>query len=197
MGIDALLARLEAEGVTPVTPVLAPDVTAKRAPALDCTSATPVTPLDRVRPQESACLWLLHFPDLEPVAVAFAPAVDHAGALAAYPAAIAAEPMPDPPVVPMPPDLWEMVNACVHAGLYDEADQAALLAMVAADAKGTRGLIEAMHARIGRCRQCRNFGRPGLSEGYCTVRADLPFSYGVFRKLPTDTGARCAQFDAE
>ncbi len=195
MGIDALLARLEAEGVTPVTPAGATDVTAKRAPALDCTAVTPVTPPDRVTPQASACLWLLHFSDLEPVAVAFAPAVDHAGALAAYPAAIAAEPMPDPPAAPIPPDLSAMFNACVRAGLYDGADRAALPTMFAADAEGTRALIEAMQSRIGRCRRCLHFRRPGLAEpGYCTGRDDLRHVYGFMYELADHGGARCDLF---
>ncbi len=195
MGIDALLARLEAEGVTPVTPAGAMDVTAKRAPALDCTAVTPVTPPDRVTPQASACLWLLHFSDLEPVAVAFAPAVDHAEALAAFPTAIAAEPMPDPPAAPIPPDLSTMFNACVRAGLYDDADRAALPTMFAADAEGTRALIEAMQLRIGRCRRCLHFRRPGLAEpGYCTGRDDLRHVYGFMYELADHGGARCGLF---
>lgn len=195
MGLDELLARLEAEAVTPVTPAVASDVTAKRAPGVDCTAITPATPPDRVTPQARACLWLLHFPDLEPVAVAFAPVVDHAGALAAYPAAIAAEPMPDPPAASIPPDLSAMFDACVRAGLYDDEDRVALPAMFAADAGGTRVLIEATHSRIGRCRRCLHFRRPGLSDpGYCTGRDDLRHVYGYLYELADHGGARCDMF---
>lgn len=143
----------------------------------------------------SASLWLLHFPDLDPVAVAFSRGVDHAGALASYPAAIAAEPMPEPPAVPMPADLAALFDACAKAGLYDNADRAALPAMLALDAEATHGLIEAMHSRIGRCPRCRHFRRPGLSDGYCTGRDDLAHVYGFMHALPADGGARCSAFD--
>ena len=124
-----------------------------------------------------------------------APAVDHAGALASYPAAIAAEPMPEPPAVPMPADLAVLFDACARTGQYDEADRAALPAMLALDAGATRELIEAMRSRIGRCRRCRHFRRPGLSDGYCTGRDDLPHAYGFMHRLPDDGGARCGAFD--
>lgn len=194
MGLDALLARLEAEAVTHVTPAESADVTAKPAPALDCTAVTPATSPDGVTAQTRVCLWLLHFPDLDPVAVAFAPAFDHADALAAYQAAIAAEPMPEPPAVPLPADLAALFDACERIGLYDDQDRAALPAMFALDPDGTRGLIEVMHSRIGRCRRCLHFRRPGLSDGYCTGRDDLPRVYGFMRKLPSDGGAQCADF---
>lgn len=189
MGLDALLSRLERHAVTAVTASETAGVTAKPAAALACTPVTPVTASADVTARAS--LWLLHFPDLDPVAVAFAPAVDHAGALASYPAAIAAEPMPEPPAVPMPADLAALFDACAKAGLYDEADRAALPAMLALDAEGTRGLIEATHSRIGRCRRCRHFRWPGQSDGYCTGRDDLPHAYGFMHELPADGGARC------
>ncbi|MFA7585277.1 MAG: hypothetical protein WCY11_03645 [Novosphingobium sp.] len=142
-----------------------------------------------------APIWMLHFPDVESVAVVFAPAVDHAGALAAYPAAIAAEPMAEPTTAPIPADLAAMLNACERAGLYDEADRAALPAMLALDEQATRGLIEATHSLIGDCRRCCHFRRPGQSGGYCTGRDDLPHVYGLMRELPDDSGARCRSFD--
>lgn len=143
----------------------------------------------------AASVWLMHFPDRNPAAVTFAPAVDHAGALAAYPAAIAAEPVSEPPAVPIPAELAAMFDACERAGLYNEADRAALPAMLALDDQATRGLIEATHSRIGDCPRCRHFRRPGQSEGYCTGRDDLPPVYGLMRELPDDGGARCGTFD--
>jgi hypothetical protein len=160
---------------------------------LACTPVTAVTEPADVTAKPRAFLWLLHFPDLEPVAVAFAPAVDHAGALAAYPAAIAAEPMPAT-AEPVPADLATLFDACERAGLYDAADRAALPAMLALDAEGTRGLIEAAHSRIGRCRRCRHFRQPGLSDGYCTGRDDLPHVYGFMHEMAGDCGARCEAF---
>lgn len=195
MGLDALLARLEADGITPVTPAEVRDVTAKPAPALACTAVTPVTSPEAVTPQARACLWLLHFLDLDPVAVAFAPAVDHAGALSACPAAIAAEPMTEPPAVAVPADLVALFDACERIGLYDDEDRAALPTMLALDPEGTRGLLEAMYARIGRCRRCLHFRRPGLSDGYCTGRRDLAHVFGLMHELPGAGGARCDAFN--
>lgn len=43
MALDALLARLEGQAVTPVTADVMPDVTPKPAPMLACTLVTPVT----------------------------------------------------------------------------------------------------------------------------------------------------------
>jgi len=192
MGLDALLSRLEGHAVTAVTASEIANVTAKPAPALACTPVTPVTASADVTARAS--LWLLHFPDLDPVAVAFAPAVDHAGALASYPAAIAAEPMPEETAT-VPADALALFDACAKAGLYSDDDRAALPAMLALDADGTRGLIEAMHSRIGRCRRCRHFRRPGHSDGYCTGRDDLPHAYGFMHRLPDDGGARCGAFE--
>lgn len=53
------------------------------------------TPTTDTAPPIRATRWLLHFLDLEPVEVWFAPAADHAEALAAYRDAVAAEPLPE------------------------------------------------------------------------------------------------------
>ncbi|MCL4774213.1 MAG: hypothetical protein KJZ98_09725 [Burkholderiaceae bacterium] len=126
--------------------------------------------------------------------VCFAPAVDHAEALASYPTAIAAEPVPESQAGALPADLVALFDDCERAGLYDADDRAALLAMFALDAEGTHGLVEAMHARFGRCRRCTHFRRPGLSDGYCTACDDLPGVYGFLRAPPGDEGATCATF---
>jgi hypothetical protein len=52
------------------------------------------TPTDTA-PQIRATRWLLHYADREPVEVYFAPAADHVEALAGYPDAVAAEPLPE------------------------------------------------------------------------------------------------------
>ncbi|GEC97639.1 hypothetical protein ZRA01_37120 [Zoogloea ramigera] len=44
------------------------------------------------------------------------------------------------------------------------------------------------------CRTCAHFRRPGLSDGYCCERDDLPPAYTPghpLRKLPDDGGASC------
>lgn len=137
--------------------------------------------------------WLLHFEAGEPVVVAADPPMEHAVVLEKYPRAIAAEPLSAPMPVELPVAMETMFVECVEAGLYDDADRGVLRAMHAADAASTRELVEAMHARIGRCYGCTHFARPGLSDGYCGVRADLPHVYGVMHALPSDKGALCDQ----
>jgi hypothetical protein len=48
--------------------------------------------------------WLIHFTDRDPLTVTFSPEVNHAEALACYPDAVAAEPMPEPLNDPTPDD---------------------------------------------------------------------------------------------
>lgn len=100
----------------------------------------------------------------------------------------------EPPASPLPADLAVMFVACSRAGLYRDEDRAALPAMHALDPEGTRGLIEAMHERLGCCRRCLHFRQPGLSTGYCTGRDDLALAYGLLRALPPDEGACCPDF---
>jgi hypothetical protein len=52
------------------------------------------TPTDTA-PHVRATRWLIHFLDREPLEVWFAPAADHDEALASYPDAVAAEPLPE------------------------------------------------------------------------------------------------------
>ncbi len=103
--------------------------------------------------------------------------------------------MAEPPAVTVPDDLAALFDACARAGLYDDSDRAVLPVMFAADAEGTRGLIEAMHSRIGRCRRCRHFRQPGLANpGYCTGRDDLQHIYGFMYELADHGGASCDLF---
>lgn len=115
MGLDALLARLKAESVTPVTPAESEGVTAKPAPILDCTPVTPVTAPMSVTAQDSAkhSRWTLHFLGADPLATTFAPAVSLTEALAAYPSALAAIPVPDSPPAP------RGCSACGHRTRFD------------------------------------------------------------------------------
>ena len=138
--------------------------------------------------------WLLRFPACVTVEVTFAPSIDPAGALACYPDAVAAEPLTETPTVAIPSDIAALFRACRQAGLYDDTDLAALPAMVALDADGTRALVADMHARIFRCSRCRHFRKPGLSSGYCTGRKDQPIVYGLLRNLPEDGGAWCESY---
>lgn len=90
MALNALLARMEGRAVTPVTAYVTPDVTPKPAPIKACTAVTFVTACEA-----NSWAWLLHFTDRDPVEVYFSPVVAHTEALAAYPEAVAAEPIPE------------------------------------------------------------------------------------------------------
>lgn len=44
------------------------------------------------------------------------------------------------------------------------------------------------------CASCRHLRRPGLADGYCGARSDLPPAYGPqhpLRRLPADAGRTC------
>ena len=50
------------------------------------------------------------------------------------------------------------------------------------------------------CRTCRHLKRPGLSNGHCSGRDDLPHAYTAehpLRRLPNDHGASCTSYNAE
>ncbi len=55
------------------------------------------------------------------------------------------------------------------------------------------------HPEIRRCQDCKHFATPGLSDGYCGQREDLPAAYGInhpLRRLPTDNGESCTEYSA-
>lgn len=108
MGLDDLLARLERAAGTAGTADVPADVPANPLQTLAGTAGTAGTaekdkgesdsgetlPTDTAPPIR-ATRWLLHYADREPMEVHFAPAADHAEALAAYRDAVAAEPVPE------------------------------------------------------------------------------------------------------
>jgi hypothetical protein len=146
---------------------------------LACTAITAVTPPADVTADDArANRWLLHFIDREPVAVTFSPAVTHADAIDRCPGAVAAEPMPEASPGALPADVAGRIDECVAADLYGDEDRELLARMHAADSDSTRALMDALHVRIGRCHRCRHFARPGLSDGYCAARSDLPHASG-------------------
>jgi hypothetical protein len=169
-----------------------------------------VTPADRITPElreairaskpmilsalRPAARWMLHFADTETLTVTLDPPEAHAQVLARYPDAVAAEPLPTPPPEELQSADAAMVAECVTDGLYADDEVSLIRAMQAADPMATCTLIETMHARIGRCYQCRHFSRPGLSDGYCGGRLDLPHAYGFMHFLPAGKGATCNDF---
>ena len=99
MALDDLLSKLEGRATdTPDTPCNPSEVSAKPALNKACTLDTPDT--SQIISAEDWALfnaWLFHFTDRDNLPVTFAPAVDHAAALAYYPEAVAAEPIPERP----------------------------------------------------------------------------------------------------
>jgi hypothetical protein len=198
MWLDALLARLSGAGgaVTPVTSPLAADVTAKPAPLLVCTPVTPVTSsADVTASKAHSSRWLLHFADGEPLPVTFEPAATHDEVLSRYPDALAAVPVSDPPLWLLPSHVADMFSRAVEAGLYAEEERTVFAAMFRCDADEARQLLEAARWRIGQCDRCRHRASPGLSDGYCSAREDLPPVYGLMHSLPANGGADCGQFE--
>ncbi|MGQ5487559.1 hypothetical protein ACUH78_01840 [Thauera sp. ZXT1-4] len=168
------------------------------------------TPTDTAPPIR-ATRWLLHYADREPMEVWFAPAVDHAEVLAAHPAALAAEPIPER-------DITRTANAREHAELLalisaiyagdTDADRAEALDAALADPEGALTCYRAIAAERGitaaamrevrtpvrnevrtettptGCKTCRHRKRPGLSAGYCGGgRDDLAGAYGLHHPL--------------
>ena len=157
--------------------------------------------------------WLFHFADRDDLPVTFAPAVDHAAALAYYPDAVAAEPIPDRPQRKPTKAEAEEIAALVQAIYANDTDddQAEALAAALADPEGAllcyrtiakdRGIAIAapVLSAARACRDCDHFARPGKSAGYCGGRDDLPLAYGAhhpLRRLPADGGASCKQWRA-
>lgn len=106
MGLDDLIARRSRAAGTAGTADVPADVPANPLQTLAWTAGTAGTaekdkggsdsaetrPTDTAPPIQ-ATRWLLHYADRDPAEVHFAPAVDHAEALAGYPDAVAAEPL--------------------------------------------------------------------------------------------------------
>lgn len=215
MALDDLLSKLEGRATdTPDTPCNPIEVSAKPPPIKACTLDTPDTS-QNVSAEDWALFnaWLFHFPDRDDLPVTFAPAVDHAAALAYYPEAVAAEPIPDRPQRKATKAEAEEITALVRAIYANDTDddRAEALAMALADPDGAllcyrtiaeeRGIALAapVVGTAKACQYCQHYTRPGMSEGYCGGRDDLPRAYGLnhpLRRLPADRGASCDQWQA-
>ena len=228
MGLDDLLARLERAAGTAGTAGVPADVPANPLQTLAGTAGTAGTAekdkggsdsTTDTAPPVRATRWLLHYADREPMEVHFAPAADHAEALAAYRDALAAEPIRErtdtrTATVIERDELLALVEA-VYAGDTDQDRQEATDAALA-DPEAALTCYRAIAAERGitvvlpvitkptsitvatGCKSCRHRRRPGLSAGYCGGgRDDLPGAYGLhhpLRKLPDDQGEGCASY---
>lgn len=184
MALDDLLATLERQCGTSGTSGVLADVPAKPAPTLGGTSGTSGTSEngEGKAQAEAFTAWLLHFTDRESFEVHFSPPATLAEVLTGFPTAINAEPMQAPHGAEPDPD---------KAQPHQEEK-----APPAPDAGRWRAGPAALPARS--CRTCRHLKRPGLSDGHCGGRDDLPAAYGPghpLRRLPDDRGASCATWE--
>lgn len=85
--------------------------------------------------------WLFHFADRDDLPVTFAPAVDHAVALAYYPEAIAAEPIPDRPQRQPTKAEAEEITALVMAFYRNDSEEERAEALAAAFADPDGALL--------------------------------------------------------
>ena len=213
MALADLLSKLEGRATdTPNTSCNTPQVSAKPLQNKACTLDTPDT-LQNASAEDLALFnaWLFHFADRDDLPVTFAPAVDHAAALANYPDAVAAEPILGRPKRQPTNAESKEITALVDAIFPDDTDddRAEALSVAFADpdcallcyrtiAKDLGIAIAApVVGTVKACRCCQHFASPGKSEGYCGKRNDLPLAYGAnhpLRKLPTDRGASCDQW---
>lgn len=213
MALDDLLSKLEGRATdTPDTPCNPPEVSAKPLQDKACTLDTPDTS-QNISAEDWALFnaWLFHFGDRDPLPVTFAPAVDHAAALAYYPEAVAAEPIPERLQRKATKAEAEEITALVQTIYASDTDddRAEALGAALADPDGAlvcyrtiakdRGIAIAapVVGTLKACQCCEHFTRPGKSEGYCGGRDDLPPAYGVnhpLRRLPADGGASCNQW---
>ena len=212
MALDDLLSKLEGRATdTPDTPCNPPEVSAKPAPNKARTLDTPDTS-QKISAEDWALFnaWLFHFADRDDLPVTFAPAVDHAAALAYYPDAVAAEPIPDrpqrQPTKVEAEEITELVQAVFASD--SDVDRNEALAAALADPDGALlcyqtiakdrniAIAAPVAGPVKACRSCRHYSR----FGYCSGRDDLPLAYGVnhpLRRLPADRGASCNQWKAE
>lgn len=172
MALDDLLATLERQNGTSGTSGVPADVPPKPAPTLGGTSGTCGTSENRQRKAQADpfAVWLIQHPDRQPAEVHFWPPATRAEVLAIYPAAINAEALPDHPA----PRQSARQNA------QESAEKSA------------------RKPAAPSCRTCRHLHRPGLSDGHCGGRDDLPPAYTAghpLRRLPDDDGAGCATWE--
>jgi hypothetical protein len=193
MGLDDLLARLERAAGTAGTADVPAGVPANPAPILAGTAGTAGTAekdkggsdsTTDTAPPIRATRWLLHYADREPMEVHFAPAADHAEALAAYRDAVAAEPIRE--------------RTDTGAASVIERDELLALVESARESDKQSAHESAQKSAARGCSTCRHRKRPGLSAGYCGGgRDDLLGAYGEhhpLRKLPDDQGESCASY---
>jgi hypothetical protein len=144
--------------------------------------------------------WLLHFPDREPLTVACTPPATHAEILAAYPDALAAEPIATgrrQPDALLSGDQEAAIRVWLAAiGETDEATVAEVLTRCRQDEEVRRYFLDRAGAIVADddrrcCNQCGN-----LRAGVCTVASPGAAVSAIvgYRPALVDTLRRCAGY---
>ena len=205
MALDDLLSKLEGRASdTPDTPCNPSEVSAKPLQDKACTLDTPDTSRS-VSAEDWALFnaWLFHFADRNDLPLTFAPAVDHAAALAYYPEAVAAEPIPERPQRKATKAEADEITALVMAiyGNDTDDDRAEALAAALADPDGALRCYRAIAEERGialvktdadrrTCAHCRC-----LRGRVCAIAkpGGLVSANPGYRPVP-DTLQRCAGY---
>lgn len=216
MSLSALIRKRQSGDSATATVATLATVQAKTLPSVATVASVAVANAETVKTGDGkpCSQWLFHFADRNDLPVTFAPAVDHSAAMAYYPEAIAAEPIPERAQRKPTKAEAEEITALVLAIYTNDTDddRAEALAAALADPDGAllcyrtiandRGIAIAapFEGTVKACRCCQHYARPGKSEGYCGGRDDLPLAYGVnhpLRRLPADRGASCSRWRNE
>ena len=97
MSLSALIRKRAALHVaTATTATFATDWQGKGGTVAKVATVAVATPIETEIDKAEHYAWLIHFTDRNPLTVTFSPEVNHAGALALYPDAVAAEPVGKP-----------------------------------------------------------------------------------------------------
>lgn len=94
----------------------------------------------------------------------------------------------DVPTVPTVPTIFE----CSRVEGNEKCNPMSFNSPDGDDAEGLSAPAKAPHQQT--CRSCTHLARPGLSDGLCGGRSDLPPAFGPghpLRQLPADHGADC------
>lgn len=136
---------------TPATPVEILGYQAEPLPALGCTLDTRDTSQNDNGQGVTARAWLLHFAGRDPLEVWRSPAVTHAEALAGYPDAVAAEPIPERTTKAATVIETEAVTALIQAvyATDTEADRHEAMQAALADPAGALTCYRAVAAERG------------------------------------------------
>lgn len=210
MSLSAMIRKRQFGNFATATVATLATVQPKTQPSVATVATVAVANAETVKTDngKTCSRWLFHFADRGELPVTFAPAVDHAAALAYYPDAVAAEPIPERPQRQPSKAEAEEIKVLVQAIYASDSDddRAEALAAALADPDGAllcyrtiakdRGMAPVVMPDDRRtCRQCQHLqgracsiaksgGMVSANRGYQPNAEILQRCAGY---LPTDT----------